>query len=73
MAEWSARRTRIQAVQGLSSALATSWRWICSWSSQVQILSQMVASCYFRVFNPVALDLSCLFPSFELSACKLAG
>ena len=37
MAEWSGRWTRNSAVPGWSPALATCW--ICSWSSQVQILS----------------------------------
>ena len=50
MAEWSGRWTRNSAVPGWSPALATCW--ICSWSSQVQILScacklfsQLVTSC----------------------------
>ena len=34
--KWSARRTHNQAIPGSSPALATCW--ICSWSSQVQIL-----------------------------------
>ena len=37
MAEWSGRWTRNSAVPGWSPALATCW--ICSLSSQVQILS----------------------------------
>ena len=68
MAQWSARRTRIQAVPGSSPALATCW--IFSWLYRVQILSQMVASCQLRVFNPVVLDLSYLFPSFQWIVCK---